>query len=119
MCYYEMFRWECGDWKWGNFRQHCEREYRMGETCGTKLIFATTPLQGYCQLCQNIQKKQRRLQKAMTDFKRFRADPTKQATAQVKWEEVIELQQEIKRMEDDLKLRRNAVGNNRRTEYRG
>jgi hypothetical protein len=114
-----MYRWECADWKWGNFRQHCEREYRMGETCGTKLIFATQPLKGDCQLCQNIQKKQRRLQKAQADFNRFKADPTKQATAQVKWQEIIELQQEIKRMMDDLHMRRNNVTNGRRTEYRG
>ena len=91
----------------------------MGETCGTKLIYATKPLPGYCQLCQNIQRKQRRLEKALADYRRFKADPTKQATAQVKGEEIIELQQEIKRMTDDLNLRRNNVTNNRRAEYRG
>ena len=90
----------------------------MGETCGTKLVLETIPLQGCCQLCLNIQKKYRRLQKAEADFQRFRGDRTKQATAEKKWQEVLELRQEIKRMEDDMNVRRNNVTNGRRTEYR-
>ena len=121
MCYYDVYRWECGDWKWGNFRQHCAREYRLGETCGIKLMFAggTRRLNGDCQLCLNIQKKQRRLQKAEAELKYTTPDlhPRRQAAAQVNYEAIIELQNDIRRMED-LAIRRNKLGNYHPSEYR-
>ena len=60
MCFFEQHRFQCGDWKWGHFRQHCNREYRTGETCGMKLIMQTVPVSNKCKLCEKIDTKQRR-----------------------------------------------------------
>ncbi|KAI1623697.1 hypothetical protein EDD37DRAFT_632216 [Exophiala viscosa] len=38
MCYYARVDYRCGDWKWGNMKQRCPRQHRMGETCGAKLL---------------------------------------------------------------------------------
>ena len=60
MCFFDQHRFQCGDWKWGHFRQHCNREYRTGETCGMKLIMQTVPVSQKCKLCEKIDTKQRR-----------------------------------------------------------
>lgn len=67
MCYYEQFKYACQDWKWGNFRGHCHKEYRLGETCGMKLIGMTTHVPEKCQQCERIEKKLRRREKAISD----------------------------------------------------
>lgn len=60
MCFFDQHRFACGDWRWGNFRQHCTREYRTGETCGMKLIMTTNHLPQKCKLCEKIDTKHRR-----------------------------------------------------------
>jgi hypothetical protein len=60
MCYYDTLTFACGDWKWGNFRAHCEREYRMGETCGMRLVNQNNQDQTTCKLCQKLATKSRR-----------------------------------------------------------
>ena len=60
MCFFDQHRFVCGDWKWGHFRQHCAKEYRIGETCGMKLIMATVPVGTKCKLCEKIDTKMRR-----------------------------------------------------------
>jgi hypothetical protein len=60
MCFFDQHRFNCGDWKWGHFRQHCNREYRTGETCGMKLIMQTVQNPQKCKLCDKIDTKQRR-----------------------------------------------------------
>lgn len=60
MCFFDQYRFSCGDWKWGHFRQHCARELRIGETCGLKLIMATIPVDHKCRLCEKIDAKMRR-----------------------------------------------------------
>ena len=37
MCYFERIDYACGDWKWGNMKEQCPREWRTRETCGAKL----------------------------------------------------------------------------------
>ena len=114
MCYYEQYRWECGDWKWGNFRRHCHAEYRMGETCGMKLVLNTNHQDGKCRLCENIDKKMRKYQKAKADYVRWRPDPARQASAAKAWEDMGELEEEIKAMTADRHARLNNVVNPRR-----
>lgn len=53
----------CNDYKWGNFRQHCSKEYRTGETCGMKLVMQTIPKSEKCKLCKSIDTKQGRIRK--------------------------------------------------------
>lgn len=38
MCFYARINFNCGDWKWGNMKQRCSRQPRIGETCNTKLV---------------------------------------------------------------------------------
>lgn len=80
MCYFEQTRWSCGYWKWGNFRQQCNKEYRTGETCGLKLVYDTTYQQGNCRLCEQIQKKNRRVNKMAQDIQRWQREGNRRAT---------------------------------------
>lgn len=57
MCYFDQYRFTCGDCKWGDFRQHCTREYRTGETCGIKYSMQTVPIIAKCNLCRKIDTK--------------------------------------------------------------
>ena len=117
MCYYDMYRWECNDWKWGNFRQHCEKEYRMGETCGLKMVYNTLAKQGDCALCEKINAKKRKLAKAYDDYQRFAGDRQRQATAGVRMQECKDLQRGIKELEDGRAARINSVLNSRRADH--
>ncbi|KAK3934980.1 hypothetical protein QBC46DRAFT_424357 [Diplogelasinospora grovesii] len=80
MCFYDQTRWGCGFWKWGNFREQCNKEYRISETCGLKLVFETEYRQDACNLCGQIAKKQRRLAKMTNDIERWRRDGNRLAT---------------------------------------
>ena len=65
MCFFDQHRFSCGDYKWGHFRQHCNREHRTGETCGMKLIMSTIPVNTRCKLCEKIETKRRRRQREL------------------------------------------------------
>src|SRR6266511_4771555 len=65
MCFYDRHRFACGDWKWGQFRQMCGRDYSItGDTCPIKLVMQTYPLQEKCKFCENIDTKRRRRSQA-------------------------------------------------------
>lgn len=74
MCFFDQHRFACGDWKWGNFRQHCNREYRTGETCGMKLIMQTLPVGQKCKLCEKIDTKHRRRTAEVEKITRWRRE---------------------------------------------
>ncbi|KAH8722784.1 hypothetical protein GQ44DRAFT_806649 [Phaeosphaeriaceae sp. PMI808] len=59
MCFFDQHRFSCGDSKWGHFRQQCAKEYRIGETCGMKLVMQTIPEGTKCKLCTEIDTKMR------------------------------------------------------------
>jgi hypothetical protein len=64
MCFFDQYRFTCGDCKWGYFRQQCHREYRTGKTCGLKLILHTFDSPHKCEICERIDsKRDRRTQK--------------------------------------------------------
>lgn len=115
MCYYDNYKFACNDWKWGNFRQHCQREYRTGETCGTKLVFQTLPLAEKCTMCEKIERKQRRLAKTKADYQRWATDPAKyRFTLEKAVEEMKALVLEISVLVQDKDNRYKNVGNTRR-----
>ena len=60
MCFYDQLRFSCGDFKWSHFREHCTGEYRSGETCGSKMVYATRDVDSKCRLCEKIDTKIRR-----------------------------------------------------------
>lgn len=115
MCYYDNYKFSCNDWKWGNFRQHCQREYRTGETCGMKMVFQTVQLGEKCTMCEKIERKKRRLEKHKTDYQRWSTDPQKYRFSMEKAvEEMKTLAQEIAQLMADKEARYRMIGNTRR-----
>ncbi|KAK3075041.1 hypothetical protein LTR53_002012 [Teratosphaeriaceae sp. CCFEE 6253] len=115
MCYYDNYRYACGDWKWGNFRQHCQAEYRQGETCGLKMVYQTSPLADKCVMCEKIERKQRRVEKQSADYQRWAGDPKKYRFSMEKAaEEIKTLNYEIQRLMSEKQTRYQTVGNPRR-----
>ena len=76
MCFFDQHRFSCGDWKWGRFRQHCNREHRTGETCGMKLIMSIIPVTVMCKLCEKIESKRRRRQREVDRINGWREAST-------------------------------------------
>ncbi|KUJ15285.1 uncharacterized protein LY89DRAFT_750605 [Mollisia scopiformis] len=72
MCYYEQYSMACGDWKWGNFRAHCSKEYRTGETCEMKLVWESIPLSDKCKYCIKIDTKHGKIAKEEARIKKWR-----------------------------------------------
>ncbi len=77
MCFFDQHKFQCGDYKWGHFRQHCNREYRTGETCGMKLIMQTYPMNQKCKICDKIETKLRRKGAEEDRIRRWRKEPAK------------------------------------------
>jgi hypothetical protein len=79
MCYYATTDYVCGDWKWGNMKERCPRQHRMGETCGAKLVHheSVTKSDQECKICQEMQIKVRRLRKEQDNIARWRKEGTK------------------------------------------
>ncbi|KAM5528208.1 hypothetical protein FOXYSP1_19477 [Fusarium oxysporum f. sp. phaseoli] len=64
MCYYDQILWACGNWRWDRFREQCNKEHRIGETCGLKLVYGRQDQAAKCNLCTQISSKKRRIEKA-------------------------------------------------------
>ena len=115
MCFYEQYTFQCTCWKWGNFKQHCQAEYRTGETCGMKLTYHNLPVQGNCKCCLKIEAKQRRRQKHVEDCNRWSRDPRRyQASIEKAIGDIKVLDNEIKTLQKEKVDRYNRVGNSRR-----
>ncbi len=98
MCYFEQTRWDCGYWKWGNFRAQCNKEYRTGETCGLKLVYETIYAPGQCKLCDQIAKKERRAAKMRDDIQRWQREGNRRATVEKTQADVAEIDAQISEM---------------------
>ncbi|KAF2485572.1 hypothetical protein BDY17DRAFT_107292 [Neohortaea acidophila] len=114
MCHYDCIVFECGDWKWGPFRKHCHKEYRMGETCGMKLLENNIMQPGKCTICQAIERKERRYEKAVSDYKRFSTQSNRTASAAKAKAEAEEIWAEMEKLKADRAARYMNVGSNRR-----
>ena len=95
MCYFDCTRWRCGYWKWGNFREQCNKEYRTGETCGMKLVYGTDYLETCCKTCDQINTKTRRLHKMHDDVARWRNEGNRRATIEKTQKDMREIQGQI------------------------
>ena len=95
MCYFEQTRWVCGYWKWGNFRQQCNKEYRTGETCGLKLVYHTNYRSDYCKLCEQANKKQRRVGKMVQDVERWQREGNRRATIEKTQRDIEDIEVQI------------------------
>lgn len=98
MCYFEQTRWMCGYWKWGNFKQQCTKEYRTGETCGLKLVFETDFQNKQCKLCDQMDKKTRRVQKMAQDVDRWEREGNRRATIEKTQYDMDELHSQINKI---------------------
>lgn len=110
MCFFDQHRFACGDWKWGHFRQHCNREYRTGETCGMKLIMQTVPTVAKCKLCDKLDTKQRRRNAEMDRIQRWLKEGGKfRASIDRSYEMVKALDKEIYDLRHERQRRLNAI----------
>jgi len=115
MCFYEQYVYQCRDWKWGNFKQHCQAEYRTGETCGMKMVWQAQPLQDKCKLCLKIEAKERRRAKHVDDYNRWRKEPRRyQASIEKAIGDIKALENEINLLKSEKHDRYSRVGNSRR-----
>ncbi|KAH8900588.1 hypothetical protein GQ53DRAFT_740600 [Thozetella sp. PMI_491] len=95
MCFFEQSRWSCGSWKWGTMREQCNKETRIGETCGLKLIFETFYYDEVCKTCEQISRKLRRIEKMTGDIERWKNIPNRTATIEKTQRDVYQLECEV------------------------
>ena len=111
MCYYNQKKFACGDWAWGSFAAKCNHEYRMGETCGMKLINNTENIQGQCKLCEKIDTKHRRRNTEVDRVARWRREGGMMRASMEKSQNLIkDLEQEIRQLEHDRQMKRMNIG---------
>ncbi|OAQ82470.1 hypothetical protein VFPBJ_05054 [Purpureocillium lilacinum] len=110
MCYFEQTRWSCGYWRWGHFRQQCNKEYRMGETCGLKLVYETRTESDVCKLCHDTEKKQRRYDKMYRDVQRWQREGNRNATIERTCGEMHDVMGQIYRMREEHDHRLQSLG---------
>ena len=100
MCFFDQTRWACGFWRWGNLRQRCTKEHRIGETCGLKLIFETHNKHDHCKRCELVIRKQRRITKMKKDIARWRREGSRLATIEKTERDLVEVQRSISTLWD-------------------
>ncbi|EGS18404.1 uncharacterized protein CTHT_0064300 [Thermochaetoides thermophila DSM 1495] len=98
MCYYDQLVWRCGYWKWSVFREQCPRERRMGETCGLRLVMTAYFQEDICKLCDEINKKQRRIEKMSQDIARWKLEGNRRATIDRTTAEIKEIEMKLDRL---------------------
>lgn len=111
MCFFDHHKFACGDWKWGHFRQHCAKEYRIGETCGMKLVYATVPVATKCKMCEKLDTKLRRRAAEVDRINRWQRDGGKfRASIDKSMETIRNLDGEIRELTCEITRRRDAIG---------
>ena len=110
MCFFEQQKFQCGDWKWGLFRQHCNREYRTGETCGMKLIMSTSTVNQKCKLCEKLDTKHRRRATEMERITRWKREGSKFGASIERSSDIIKsLEKEIRDINYERQRRLQAI----------
>ena len=111
MCFFDHHVFACGDWKWGHFRQHCNREYRTGETCGMKLVMATYRNGNKCKTCDKIDTKLRRRAAEMERISRWEQEGSKfSASIDRAYDNIKALDHEIVVLTNERQKRANQFG---------
>ena len=114
MCFYEQIVNTCGDWKWGNFKAHCSKEYRTGETCGMKMVFESYHVPEHCKYCVKIQTKYGRIAKEEDRIKRWRAEGNRRASIDASQNAIAELEREIWELNSKRSSQTHNIGGSRR-----
>ncbi|KAJ9622499.1 hypothetical protein H2204_011512 [Knufia peltigerae] len=108
MCYYARTDYSCGDWRWGNMKLRCQRQHRMGETCGAKLADEQNIVwvSEQCRTCKDIEVKQRRLQRELDNIARWQREGDRfRASIEKAQREARQLREMI----DDLQGKRASI----------
>jgi hypothetical protein len=110
MCFYDQTRYSCGDWNWGKFAAKCNHEYRMGETCGMKLVNVTHHVGMDCKICEKIRTKYRRRDSELEKLARWRREGSVLKASMEKAQlAVTHLEQEILHLECERQNRQMAI----------
>jgi hypothetical protein len=109
MCFYEQFRFTCGDFKWGSFRLHCNKEYRMGETCGMKLVHSTMMQPTKCKYCEKADTKLRKREAEAERVRRWQEEGTNPASIEKSMDTIRQLDHEILAIYSEISSRRMAL----------
>ncbi|KAG8664933.1 uncharacterized protein FPOAC1_012910 [Fusarium poae] len=72
MCYFDQVVWACGNWRWSKFREQCNKEYRIGETCGLKLVYGRQDEAKDCKICDQVTKKENWIRRTTERMARLR-----------------------------------------------
>jgi hypothetical protein len=102
MCFYTRTDYACGDWKWGNMKERCPRQHRIGESCGAKLSHIDSNIESteICKTCTEIMTKQRRLNKAHIDLARYTTERDLPALAAAKKREIRDIEQALRKLNE-------------------
>jgi len=116
MCFYDQYEFACRDFRWGNFKKHCTKEYRRGETCGMKLVHDVLPQDKVCTLCEKIERKTRRYYQYETKLKQWENEgrlAELKSTVEKYREEQRGVGEEIQTLQAERQERAKAIGSNR------
>jgi hypothetical protein len=105
MCFYEQVVHACGDYKWGRFKQHCNKEYRTGETCGMKLVMDVVRVGVKCTTCARIDTKLRRRAQEVDRIRRWEAERSNPYSVATAKETVAQLDMEIYQLQAERRVR--------------
>lgn len=112
MCFFDQNIYECGDSKWGPFRQNCAKEYRTGETCGMRFVMNKIALVGKCRICNKLEIKYERVAKEEERIRRWKAQGAKLRKASIEVsEDTIEcLKRDIDKLVAERRSRTVSLG---------
>ena len=106
MCFYDQDRYACGDYKWGQLRQHCNREDRIGENCSSKMIMSTIQVRKNCRHCETYITKRRRIRQGRERIIRWSREPGRSpASIERSQDTICRLQREIDQLARRLRLK--------------
>jgi predicted RNA-binding Zn-ribbon protein involved in translation (DUF1610 family) len=111
MCFFDQQLYQCGDFKWGPFRQHCAKEYRTGETCGMKLVMTSISVHQKCPKCEKIAIKYNRITKEEERIRRWTREGAKHRKASIEASQEIikDLNHDIAKLEKERNDRRRQL----------
>jgi len=110
MCFFDQVRFACNDYKWATFRQHCNKEYRTGETCGMKLIMRTIEAKEKCKLCDKIETKLRRKAAEIDRILRWKREGSRFGASIERSAEIVKtLEKEIADLMNERQRRLHAI----------
>ncbi|KAK2734618.1 hypothetical protein FQN57_001612 [Myotisia sp. PD_48] len=110
MCFYNQKKYLCGDWAWSTFATQCNHEYRLGETCGMKLVHSTEAVNTICKLCEKIETKLRRRAAEVERLNRWYREGSKYKASMERSQQIVkDLDEEIRQLDHERIMKQNAI----------